>query len=558
MLRLMGWMLLALGLSIVPAGANEKLPTPALGQPITEFSLQDYRGKWHALSDYANQELIVVAFVGTECPLARLYAPRLQELADQFEDRGVAFLAIDSNRQDSITKIANYARVHNLRMPVLKDVGNVVADQFGARRTPEVFVLDKHRRVRYAGRIDDQYGLGSSSGYAQAKSKRRHLVDALEALLDGEQVAEPLTEPPGCIIGRVRQANEAAEVTYSNQVARVLQTHCVECHRPGQIAPFSLTDYDEVVGWAEMIEEVIQDRRMPPWHASPEFGHFSNDRSMSEAERELIYDWVRNGAPQGDPADLPEPIEYPEGWQIEGPDQIVYMSDEPYTVPAEGTVEYQYFYVDPGWTEDRWLKATECMPGNRSVVHHIFVFAVPPEANLQPFEGPSERATLEFNPGQGGVELIAGNAPGTPPMTAPDGMGTFVKAGTKLVFQMHYTPNGREVQDRSAVGFTFCDAAEVKHNVAMSMAINFGFTIPAGADNHPVEAVKTFKTDTLILTIFTALARQSVSLRTALSRRHAGGVTRRAPIRFQLAGRLCFGRAQASASRIEVVLPGPF
>lgn len=483
------------------AAAKEKLPAPALGQQIAEFSVQDYRGKWHALSDYADRELVVVAFMGTECPLARLYAPRLQELADEFEDRGVAVLVMNSNRQDSISEIANYARVHNLRIPVLKDAGNVVADQFGARRTPEVFVLDGERTVRYAGRIDDQYGLGASSGYAKTQIRRRHLAEALEQLLAGDEVEEPLTEPHGCIIGRVREADESSDVTYSDQVARVLQTHCVECHRDGQIAPFTLTDYDEVVGWAEMIAEVVRDRRMPPWHASSEYGHFRNDRSMSEAEREIIYEWVANGAPQGDPADLPEPIEYPEGWQISGPDQVVYMSDEPYSVPAEGAIEYQYFYVDPGWTEDRWIKATECQPGNRSVVHHIFVFAVPPDVELEPFEGPSERSTLDFNPGQGGVELIAGNAPGTPPMIAPDGMATYVKAGTKLVFQMHYTPNGHAVEDRSAVGFAFCDASEVRHNVAMSMAINFGFTIPPGADNHPVEAVKTFKTDTLILTM---------------------------------------------------------
>lgn len=485
-------------LSVPLVAAAEEARESSIGQQVGDFALQDFRGKWHHLDDYADSKAIVVAFVGCECPLARLYAPRLQELSEEFADRGVTFLAVNSNRHDSITELANYARVHNLQVPLLKDTGNVVADQFGAERTPEVFLLDADRVIRYRGRIDDQYGLGASSGYAQTSVRRRHLAEAIEELLAGKSVSVPSTEAPGCLIGRVREANEDADVTYSNQIARVLQNHCVECHRPGQIAPFSLTDYDDVVGWAEMIEEVVREQRMPPWHADPRYGHFVNDRSMSEEERELIYEWVRNGAPEGDPSQLPEPIDYPEGWQIE-PDQIVYMNEDGFTVPAEGAIDYQYFTVDPGWTEDRWIKATECMPGNRSVVHHIFVFAVPPEVEIPDLSGPnSDRG---FNPGAGGVELIAGNAPGTPPMVAPDGMGTFVKAGTRLVFQMHYTPNGSEVHDRSAVGFVFCDASEVKHKLTMNMAINFSFAIPPHADNHPVEATKTFKEDTLIVTL---------------------------------------------------------
>ncbi len=472
----------------------------AVGRTIDDFSAQDFRGKPHSMNDFADHKLLVVAFLGTECPQARLYGRRLQELADEFADRGVAFLGVDSNRQDSITEIAHYARVYGVRFPILKDAGNVVADLFGAQRTPEVFVLDASRTVRYTGRIDDQYGQGASSGYARTKVARRYLADALTELVEGRSVSEPVTATAGCLIGRVRQPSEKSHVTYANQIARILQSNCVECHRPGQIAPFALTDYDEVVGWADMIAEVVREQRMPPWHANPAYGHFRNDRSLTSEEKELIYEWVANGAPLGDKADLPEPVEYANEWAIPQPDEVVYMSEKPYTVAAEGVLEYQYFVADPRWKEDRWLTSTECRIDNRSVVHHVFVFAVPPGIELPDFNGP-DRGQEEFNPGTGGVELIAGAAPGTPAWTKPAGMATHLKAGTRLVFQMHYTPNGREQEDRTAVSFVFCDAAQVTSHVAMNMAVNFGFRIPAGADNHKVEAQHEFAKDTLILNL---------------------------------------------------------
>jgi peroxiredoxin len=145
-------------------------------KPIVSFKLRDYRGAWHALDDYKDKKLVVVAFLGTECPLANRYTARLAELAKEFEPKGVAFLGLISNQQDSISKVAQLAKEQRVTFPLLKDVKNLVADQFAARRTPEVFVLDDKRIVRYHGRIDDQYGIG----YARPKPTRRDLVIALD------------------------------------------------------------------------------------------------------------------------------------------------------------------------------------------------------------------------------------------------------------------------------------------------------------------------------------------------------------------------------------------
>ncbi len=455
-----------------------------VGRRIDNFSLRDYRGKACSLDECQNNKLVVVAFLGVECPLAKLYAPRLQELAKEYGARGVSFIGVDSNQQDTLTELGAFARKNQIEFPLLKDPGNTVADQFGALRTPEVFVLDAERVVRYCGRIDDQYGLGTSSGYARPKVNRRDLAVALDELLAGKSVSQTAVEAPGCFIGRVSKIEPTGDVTYSNQIARILKDRCVSCHRPGEVAPFPLTSFDEVVGWAETIREVVDQGRMPPWFANPEYGHFVNDARLSDEEKKLIHAWLDNGCAQGDPANLPEPRQFVEGWQIPEPDQVVYISDEPYKVPAEGVVEYQYFAVDPGWTEDKWIKAVEARPGNRSVVHHIIVFVQPPEGR----EGFDRDA-------------IGGYAPGDGADISPEGVATFVPAGSKIMFQMHYTPNGTEQTDRSYVGIKFADPKSVHKISRGDAAINVLFRIPPGAANHEVKSRIRFKEDSLLYTM---------------------------------------------------------
>ncbi|MCA9113167.1 MAG: thioredoxin family protein, partial [Planctomycetaceae bacterium] len=255
-----------------------------VGSPVGDFTLQDYRGAEHRLSDFSQTEVVVIAFLGTECPLVKLYGPRLASLADEFEPGQVTILGLNSNSHDSVTEIAAYARRHGIKFPILKDTGNKVADQLGAERTPEVFVLDTNRIVRYHGRIDDQYGVG----YVRNEPEREDLKEAIRELLAGKPVSVASTKPVGCRIGRLKTPDSNSEVTYSNQIARIMQNRCVECHREGEIAPFALQDYQEVVGWAEMIQEVVHENRMPPWHADPKHGDFQNDRHMSDEEKSLI------------------------------------------------------------------------------------------------------------------------------------------------------------------------------------------------------------------------------------------------------------------------------
>lgn len=463
------------------------VPPTMIGRQIGDFTLKDFRGKEHSLADFIEKPLVVVYFFGTQCPLAKHYSLRLQRISEQYADKGVAFIGINSNVQDSITEIENHVRLHEVQFPALKDVGNVVADEFGATRTPEVFVLDAARKIQYHGRVDAQYTFGSGVGLAAPAEKRADLQIALDELLEGKPVSIAITEAKGCIIGRVRPQQDA-EVTYSNQIARILQNRCVECHRDGQIAPFAMTNYSETAGWGEMIAEVVQQHRMPPWHADPRFGHFQNDSRLSDDEKQLIDTWVAAGCPEGDPNDLPEPIAYNETWYLpNGPDEIFYMTEEAVSVKPEGSEAYRYYLVDPGFKEDKWVKAAEALPGNPAVVHHIIVFVQPPGVSFRD---------------HGDSRLLVGFAPGTRPGHYPEGWAKKIPAGSKLVFQMHYTPIGSPQTDRSMVGLVYADESEVTHQVVTTNAIKLDFVIPANTKDYEVVATKPHSRDAYLLSMF--------------------------------------------------------
>ncbi len=432
---------------------------------VDSFQLPNIDNESVEVAPKENQ-LTVVCFLGTECPLAKLYAPRLNDLAAQFDS--VQFVAINSNQQDSVEDVRKYAETHSLAFPMLKDFRNEVADQFDAKRTPEVFVLDGDFDVRYRGRIDDQY----TPGVSKAAASRHELREALEALTAGREVAEPETTPVGCFIGRVREPVVDSSVNYCKQVSRLLQQHCVECHREGEIGPFSLEDYEEVTGWAETMIEVIDEGRMPPWHANPKFGEFTNSRHMSDAAKETLRTWVEAGMPYGDADDLPEQLERETGWRLpRDPDVVVSMSKNEFTVPADGTVEYQYFVVDPGFTEDKWITGAQIQPGNSSVLHHSIVFVRPPDGS-------------QFR----GIGWLTAYVPGSRAGAFPEGHAIKVPAKSKLVFQQHYTPTGTEQTDLTTLGLTFGKDEEIHHEVYTLAGIDQQFEIPPHADNHIVRS----------------------------------------------------------------------
>jgi peroxiredoxin len=463
--------------------ASDRGPVSAgIGRTITDFSLPDNNQKTVTLNQFRDKKAVVVLFMGTECVINNAYMPRIVDLQKEYGSRSVQFIGINSNLQDSAEMITEHVKQFGVNFPVLKDEGNVVADQFSAERTPEVFVLDAQHVIRYRGRIDDQFGIGFKRG----KPTQQDLVLALNELLAGKPISRPTSPVAGCIIGRVSKPKGDGVVTYAKHIVPIIQAKCQECHRPGDVAPMSLLTYKDAVAWAGMIREVLSDGRMPPWHADARYGHFANDRSLTKQDRNTLLAWLDQGTPKGDENDMPPPRNFVKGWRIGQPDAVFEMP-EAYEVPADmpkGGLPYQRFRVHTNFQEDRWVERAETRPGVPAVVHHIIIWVVQ--------EGE------DFQPGSPGMQLLCGTAPGDMPQILPRGMGKKVPAHADLIFELHYTPNGTAQKDRSRVGIIFA-REEPKYVVRTLPIANDDFRIPAGADNYAVDQWFKFQNDCLLL-----------------------------------------------------------
>jgi hypothetical protein len=292
-------------------------------------------------------------------------------------------------------------------------------------------------------------------------------------------------------------AAQGAAPTFTKDVAPVLYKHCTSCHRAGEIAPMSLLTYEEARPWARAIRERVTNGTMPPWHADPAHGKWQNDRRLTAEEKDVISRWVAAGAPQGDPKNLPPSPTYAQGWQIGQPDVVVAM-DKAYDLPAQGEVPYQYFEVATNFTEDKWVQALEIRPGERAVVHHVLVYARAPGMTRPPQIYRQRNPEGPLSPTM--MKEMAQTAPGTWTTVYAPGTAMMVKAGTVLTFQIHYTTTGKAASDKTSMGFIFAKqppTIEMRTNAML----NPRFMIPAGADNHPVEAGVEFTEDITLYSI---------------------------------------------------------
>ena len=463
-----------IGTSSAMAGESDSM----IGRRIPAFALQDTNGKQTALADFRDSKLTVVVFLGTQCPIGNGYIPDLNALQEEYGEQGVQVVAVNSNLADTPKAIVEHKQEFKIGFPVLIDTDQVAADLFAAQRTPEAYVLDHRRAVRYHGRIDDRLGYT----YRNGGSARADLEEAVKELLADKPVTTPETKPAGCRITRRSSLRERGDITWTSHVAKIVHEKCSNCHHSNTAAPFSLVDFEETRNWSEMIKEVVAERRMPPWSADPRYGKFSNDLRLTKDEVDALVGWIDDGAPFGDKAELPETPEFVDGWTIGKPD-LLFEMPESFNVPARGTVAYQYFVTPTNLKKDVWVKAGEPRPGNRSVVHHIIVSYRPEGSNKTD-----------------GLPWLAEFAPGEEPVTHPDGYGQLLPAGSELVWQLHYTPNGKDEVDRSELGLVIYDEPPARAVTGGSIA-NHRFRIPPQAKNHEVVESKTFRRDVQLLTL---------------------------------------------------------
>jgi hypothetical protein len=300
-------------------------------------------------------------------------------------------------------------------------------------------------------------------------------------------------------------AQSTGAPVFSKDIAPIIYQHCASCHRAGQIAPMSLLSYDEVRPWAASIREEVAAGVMPPWHSAAPKGQFSNDRRLSDSEKESILRWIAAGAPKGNVNELPPLPAFTENWEIGKPDAVITMP-EPYTVPASGVIAYQNFTAPTNFTEDKWIQAIEVRPGARSVVHHILVFVSgqrPNEAYTQIVPQRRRRAQTGTNERSSKMAdtLFATTAPGTNAMVFQPGTAMRVPAGASIRFQIHYTTNGKEVSDRSSVGMIFAKQPPEKE-MHTSAFFNPQLVLPAGAADVTVPSAIQFDQNVRLTALF--------------------------------------------------------
>jgi hypothetical protein len=475
---------LCLLLSLSTGIADESAPRRS---KVKNFSLLDDRGRHFELRR-AESDVVVLYFTNLTCPIARASMAKLQKLQQRFADRSVAVWLInaspaedpDAARLDMIAELAtrgllsrmvpkdgpNFDRtvqrlksLENMKdlvpkamalgdreefrrqvvqsrvgfLPLLRDEHQAVTHFFDVARTCEAIAIDvKREEIFYRGALDDQM----QPGARKPEPTEHYLADALEQFLAGKPIAGPETTAHGCLITFDDEWPDA-KISYAEHVAPILERRCVSCHSAGSIGPFALGSYADVKRWSAMIEEVLLDRRMPPWDADPKYGKFSSDTSLTAQEKHILLAWLKQRLPRGDGDDpLAASKPQPKKWELGEPDFVVPLKDRQ-EIPATGVLDYRYLDSDFVVPRDVWLRAAVCRPENAKVVHHVI-------ARIRYPQGYQDAPQESY--------LLSTWVPGTPQQAFPAGTGVFVPKGSKFNFEVHYTPIGEPTTDQSEMG----------------------------------------------------------------------------------------------------------
>jgi hypothetical protein len=440
------------------------------GETVDNFRLLDHRGSAHELYYYSDMKAVVLMAQTNGCKAANAAIPKLDELRSQYEARDVRVFMLNSNPQDDRASIVAATEKLGTQVPVLEDPLQLIGESLDATRAGEVFVINPAGwKLVYRGPVD----------------KAAAVVGALAS---GGAVTPSKSDVKGCAVAMPERERRAAhaKISYSKEIAPLLIDKCVTCHRDGGIAPWQMSSYEMVKGFAPMIREVLRTKRMPPWHADPHYGVFRNDRSLTGEQVKTLVHWIEAGAPQDK---APDPLknlkrEWLE-WENGTPDLIV--ETPAFTVPATGTIDYANPIVKNPLGKDVWVRAVEFNPGDRGVVHHILAYGV------------------KAGGGGGGLAglgtYLAGYAPGGGVIRFPEDTGVLLTKDMNFRFQMHYTANGKVSTDVTKIGIYFTDEPP-KYPLRQFVLLDPRLRIPPNTKDHRIEAPpRTFDRDVLIYSL---------------------------------------------------------
>ncbi len=433
------------------------LPTLAISSalPLDNFVLLDHNGKAQELYYQADVKLVALVAHGSQCDSASGAFRSLATAQEKVTSLGARILLINSERDNTRAALNKAALAQGVTAPILADSTQLIGAALGFKSAGETMLVDTNTwSVIWRGQVGD-------------------LTQAIESQTAGK--AAPVSKPAATSCAIDFEPVDTT-VTYTADVAPILRKNCAICHTTGGIAPWAMTSYDMVKGFAPMIREVLRTKRMPPWHADPESGSFQHDRTLSRDDLRTLITWAEAGSPRGEGVDplAAAPVAYEE-WPLGKPDLIIDLPA--FTLPATGVVDYQFPRVANPLEKAVWVRAATIVPGDRSAVHHILMGASEPGVPI--VEG---RENVFDN-------YIIGYAPGNESAEMPKGTGVYVQPGTEFLFQTHYTPYGKVTTDHSRVGLYFAKDTEKPANyLRNAVVINPTLSIPPNNEAFPVSA----------------------------------------------------------------------
>ena len=478
--------------AITTAGASPAVAAadPVMGPTkVDNFSLADQNFENQELYRLKDAKAVVIITYGNGCPIVRNNAKAYMDLKNAYAAKGVEFLMLDSSPQDQRQQVKLETKEFGIDMPVMMDTNQLVGEQLGVTRTAEVIVLDpKSWKVLYRGPVDDRVTYERQ----KASATKTYAADALDAVLAGQPVKVAHVAPEGCLINFPARNERAsfAKISYVKDVAPIIQEKCAECHQPGGIGPMALTSYEQIKGFSPMIREVVRTKRMPPYHADPAVNHFLDDRSLSPTQIKTLVHWIEAGSPRGEGKDPMASKTYAAAeWPLGKPDLVL---DVPaYTVPASGVVDYQRPFIENPLKEPHWIKSSTIKVQNRAGVHHILTGLLT--------EVPKEGYASES---KWGVS-VGGYAVGSESQKNPKNVGAYMPVGGAIGFQNHYTPYGKEFQEKSQIALYFYKDGEkpkyVMHNIAIA---DPSISIGPNEENHHETAYLEFPKDAILYSAF--------------------------------------------------------
>ena len=420
-------------------------------------------------------------FTTTDCPVANRYAPDIRRLVDSYTRRGIRFWLVYVNPRETPAAIRAHVKTFSLPVTVVRDQDHALVRRLGVSVTPEVAMVDRSGTVIYRGRIDDRY---TELGVDRPVATRREFEDALAAAVAGTPIATPSTRAVGCFIADFEPQSGA--ITFSRDVAPIVFDKCASCHRSGGSAPFSLMTFADVRQRATQIVAVTERRYMPPWKADPDPAGFVGQKRLSDNELATLRQWAAQGAPEGDPADLPPAPSFADGWQLGKPDLIVTLP-ESFALAAGPTDAFRIFAIPLPIDRTKYVTGLEFQPGNPRVVHH---------ANIRVDRTAASRELDARDPAPGYDGLMARSAiypeghflgwtPGQISPLVPPDMAWQLEPGTDLVIQLHMQPSGAPEQVRPVIGLFFSDKPPTRTPTILRLGSQ-GIDIPPGESRYTV------------------------------------------------------------------------